>query len=162
MISIRNIYIIVLVGNLDSYKLWEALYKSEVFLPTVSLPFFATEIWLKYHVIQAEVAWFHAIAGVIPAVMFMYDINFKDRWIDLVVYLNTLSLVIISFQYRNYWGLLSVATFAIAYYIRRKSVYIRHIDPLVSFNFLLAAYSLSALFALTNEPTDNLVQPVVE
>ncbi|GJQ66950.1 hypothetical protein Trydic_g7964 [Trypoxylus dichotomus] len=102
---------VIYAQDSSNYTLWKWLYDTEIFLKTISYPCFVTEIWLKYGVIQPEVAWIHAIVGAIPAALFVLDNRLKKSWIDVIVYLSTVSLVIVCFQNSNKWGLIAAGTF---------------------------------------------------
>lgn len=124
------------------------MYNTEIFIKTLSYPCFVTEIWLKYGVIQPEVAWIHAIVGAIPAALFIVDNRLKKNWIDVIVYLNTLSLVAICIQNVNYWGLAAGTAFTIGYYIQRKRSNLWQIEPDLWFNYFTNAFCCGAKLAL--------------
>lgn len=118
------------------------MYNMEIFTKTLSYPCFVTEIWLKYGVIQPEVAWIHAIIGAIPAVLFVLDNRLKKLWIDVIIFLSTVSLMIVCLQNLDIWGLAAGVTFTSGYYIHRHRIYFKHIGPDLGFNFFLTLFCI--------------------
>lgn len=84
------------------------------------LPTVVTALYLKYHY-SNHAAWMHIASCMVPVLYFLYNRR-KNFVIDIVLLANLLSLLIVSVEHGNFFGVSTVLSFMLSHFLIKRNV----------------------------------------
>lgn len=84
------------------------------------LPTVVTALYVKYHY-SNHTAWMHIASCMVPVLYFLYNRR-KNIVIDIVLMANLLSLLIVSVENGNFFGVSTVLSFLLSHFLIKRNV----------------------------------------
>lgn len=142
----------IIAGNPDYGDNVERPYRCTYFLQTIfAVPCIAAQIWLQGGINPPELAYLHAGIPLLPLAAYLSNRERRDL-VDMIIFLNLVSMGIVSFVGNRYYGVAAAVSFAINYFIIRDEGDFADALPaqdLFNYGMCFAAYF--ALRALSGE-----------
>lgn len=126
----------------------EKPYKlTQILLTLFYLPLIVTDTWLRNGYKQ-EIAYAHAAVSLIPFVQYLVA-KIKLNILDVIIALNVMSLIYISFVTENYFGITAAMSYAINHFVLAKERDLFNVPAEDVYNYGLCFFAYFSLRTIT-------------